>query len=583
MKNREIKKEEKEAMTSPPPVATPTVKSTGMVTGIIIGVLLCTTIVLGYVVIKNTKTEEKPVSTVPIETPVVITREPVQELTPTAYLSPTPLVLEKKDFGVVNWIQFPKVLEKMDIFNQESVSNGWLLETAKFHQVGGFSDGSKLINLYIDQDGMGVHTNLIRLVASSTNEIYVLNVKDEWLRDLFNTQKVRFVATEIEGLVIPEKIETNKGKLMSYLPFMSEIISYTQLENTVFFEKSEYGDIYVIYSKVEDKELGGKLKDKLFYLRLKDDTVAAYKMKPGFLSDDSVPKIVWKGTNLLNRDQFVAGIAMGGCGSRAGEIVDAGLLDNKSEIGTAEGVSVYQVLDTNNLINKKLYDQAYFGQERKLSPEELINTRNYFLWQDGMGDWTIYVSNKFVLPAECGKPVIYLYPENETVVDVQVGAEIRKSEPIYPGNGWTVLAKPDGELIYQGQRYPYLFWEGLGEGVYPNYQDQGTVVKQENLVETVKGQLKQLGLNEKETADFMEFWQERLPKTPYVRLTWLTTEDMDKLAPLAVRPRPESYIRVFLEFEGLEKPKRLIPQKLTAPERKGFTLVEWGGLLIKQL
>jgi hypothetical protein len=79
----------------------------------------------------------------------------------------------------------------------------------------------------------------------------------------------------------------------------------------------------------------------------------------------------------------------------------------------------------------------------------------------------------------------------------------------------------------------------------------------------------------------MEFWQPRLPKTPYVRLTWLNTEDMNKLAPLSVNPRPDTSIRIFLEFQGLEKPISLKTQKLTAPNREGFTLIEWGGLLLK--
>jgi len=39
-------------------------------------------------------------------------------------------------------------------------------------------------------------------------------------------------------------------------------------------------------------------------------------------------------------------------------------------------------------------------------------------------------------------------------------------------------------------------------------------------------------------------------------------------------------IRVFLEAEGMEAPVKLEPQKFSAPQREGFVLIEWGGLLI---
>lgn len=583
MKN-EIKKENEVAVNRPAAVAAPAVQSSGILIGVVIGVLLCSTTVLGYTMIsKARKAEEKPV-VVPTEAPtsVPMTSPTVEKITPTpyGYMTPTPLPMEKRDFGVVSWLQFPKVLAKMDIFNQKSTSDGWVLETTKFHQVGNFADGSKLINLYLEYDGMGIQNNLFRLIVSSLNETYVLNVGDEWLRSPFDNQKVKFISSKIDGLEVPEKLETSKGRLVNYSPFGSGVISFTELKHPVFYEKSNYGDIYIVYSETEVGELKGKAKDKLFYLRLKDDTVASYEMRPSFVSDDNVPKINWT-DGTVNKEQFVSGI-LRGCGTRSGKIIDTGLVVNRVQVGTAGGDPIYQVTDINNLVIKKLNDEAFFGGEKKLSPEELIKAKNHFFWQDGMGDWIVFVNTKFEMPAECGKPVIYLYPEKEMAVNVQVGAEIRKSEPEYPEKGWTVLAKPNGELIYEGQKYPYLFWEGLGKGIYPDYRNRGTVVSQDRLVETVKSQLKELGLNSKETADFMEFWQERLPKTPYVRLTWLMTEDMDKLAPLMVRPRPENYIRVFLEFEGLDKPIKLMPQKLVAAERKGFTLVEWGGLLVKE-
>ena len=60
------------------------------------------------------------------------------------------------------------------------------------------------------------------------------------------------------------------------------------------------------------------------------------------------------------------------------------------------------------------------------------------------------------------KPVIYLYPEEETQVTVQLdyAGELTCTYPTYQ-DGWTVTASPDGTLTdNQGQTYNYLYWEG---------------------------------------------------------------------------------------------------------------------------
>ncbi len=64
-------------------------------------------------------------------------------------------------------------------------------------------------------------------------------------------------------------------------------------------------------------------------------------------------------------------------------------------------------------------------------------------------------------PSACGaKPVIYLYPKEKTIVKVTLDWNKKQliSIPEY-GNGWDVMAHPDGKLVIGGSIYPYLFWE----------------------------------------------------------------------------------------------------------------------------
>ena len=66
------------------------------------------------------------------------------------------------------------------------------------------------------------------------------------------------------------------------------------------------------------------------------------------------------------------------------------------------------------------------------------------------------------------KPVIYLYPEEETQVTVKLdyAGELTCTYPAYD-DGWTVTAQPDGTLTdAAGQTYSYLFWEGVDTAAY---------------------------------------------------------------------------------------------------------------------
>jgi len=46
---------------------------------------------------------------------------------------------------------------------------------------------------------------------------------------------------------------------------------------------------------------------------------------------------------------------------------------------------------------------------------------------------------------------------------------------------------------------------------------------------------------------------------------------------LNVTPKPDSLIRVFLIIKKIDEPINIKEQKLVANERKGLTVVEWGG------
>jgi hypothetical protein len=201
-----------------------------------------------------------------------------------------------------------------------------------------------------------------------------------------------------------------------------------------------------------------------------------------------------------------------------------------------------------------------------------------------MGRMVVFKNRGNFQQGGCAKPVVYLYPEKTTTLSIKVGAKVTKSDPQYESDGWqNVTATPDGNLTYQGQHYDSLFWEGQGNGTYPEKSGEGVVVPRANAVGMMYLQLAQQGFNQKESEDFVAFWSLNLPAGKYIRLTWLSTQDMNQLAPLSISTKPTTLIRTFLEMEGMNTPKSLTAQAFKAPARTGFTVTEWGGLAVNGL
>lgn len=174
------------------------------------------------------------------------------------------------------------------------------------------------------------------------------------------------------------------------------------------------------------------------------------------------------------------------------------------------------------------------------------------------------------------KPVIYLYPEQETEVEVQLDYDgtLVCTYPEY-NNGWKVVAQPDGTLCDEsGKTYSYLFWEGDADATYDF--TKGFVVKGSETAEFLEGKLEQIGLNAKEANEFIVYWLPRMQENKYNLITF-QTEAYTDVAKLHITPEPDSVLRVFMAYKELEKPIEIEEPVIAPFERKGFTVVEWGG------
>lgn len=178
------------------------------------------------------------------------------------------------------------------------------------------------------------------------------------------------------------------------------------------------------------------------------------------------------------------------------------------------------------------------------------------------------------------KPLIYLYPTTDMNVSVKLGYP-NKLTTTYPeyNDGWNVFAHTDGTLDTNNKSYYGLYWEGVND--YDIKFDDGFVVKGEDTSKFLEDKLKILGLNDRESQEFIIYWLPKLSKNKYNLIRFASLDEINKMMPLEIDPKPDSLIRVLMEYKSINKNINIKEEKLVSPVRHGFTAVEWGGTLLK--
>ena len=183
------------------------------------------------------------------------------------------------------------------------------------------------------------------------------------------------------------------------------------------------------------------------------------------------------------------------------------------------------------------------------------------------------------------KPIIYIYPEKEIEVEVKLGRpeNLTATYPKYENNqGWKVLAKPNGELtdLKTGRNLYALYWEGKKNKNVDNNFKEGFIVEGENTAEFLEEKLSILGLNEIEAEEFIIYWLPQMEGNKYNYIRFESKEEINENMPLEVNPKPETLIRVMMEWKGLNEKIEIKEQELEKVQREGYTIVEWGGTVL---
>jgi hypothetical protein len=323
--------------------------------------------------------------------------------------------------------------------------------------------------------------------------------------------------------------------------------------------------------------------DGCLYIILPNKMIGHYQYDIPFFTNKRVPEITWA-DGAKNKEDYTP-TNVYGCGGR-------GCYQVKSEVQvksetrlvkagtTSNNEAVYTVKSVNDMEIQDRYAGWYVPDgEKKPAIDAFFKARPVFYWKDPLGRWVEWQQTQYQPMAECGKPVIYLYPQSTTDTTVRLGSniDVTQSIPAY-SSAWHVTAQPDGTLTDANGTYPYLYWEGTGAGYGP--QTHGAVIAASDVDAFLTTTLAKLGLNAKESADFREFWTPRVSASPFARISFVPQPEWSVAAPLSISPTPRTMIRVFMDWQPLNAPISIEPQSFEpTPARDGFTAVEWGGTL----
>ncbi len=179
------------------------------------------------------------------------------------------------------------------------------------------------------------------------------------------------------------------------------------------------------------------------------------------------------------------------------------------------------------------------------------------------------------------KPVIYLYPEKDMNISVKVeNAKLIHTYPKYD-NGWNVFVTKEGKItnLKTNLEHYCLYWEGESSKNYTI--DEGFVVKGDDSIKFLEEKLEIMGLNRKEINEFIIFWLPQLEQNELNMIKFIN-EEYNNDYPLNVSPKPDSIIRVYMIFKKIDAIDILLKEQVLKPvQRKGFSVVEWGGSELK--
>lgn len=197
-------------------------------------------------------------------------------------------------------------------------------------------------------------------------------------------------------------------------------------------------------------------------------------------------------------------------------------------------------------------------------------------------DMSVFFQNPKIIMVVC-KPVIYLYPQQTTNIHIDLNSkgELGMTYPLYDEKkGWNIVADANGTITNDNKTYNYLFWDGKMEvGKFNVNANEGSIVESTNLIAFFENTLAKMGMNSKESADFITYWAPKMLENKSNFIHFMVNDAYEQIASVNVSPKPDNMLRIYMMWGAVEEGNTLspTPQSFTSLKRDGFTYIEWGG------
>ncbi len=190
------------------------------------------------------------------------------------------------------------------------------------------------------------------------------------------------------------------------------------------------------------------------------------------------------------------------------------------------------------------------------------------------------------------KPVIYAYSEKalDFILNLKTEGELTFTYPkITADNSWKMKIGENGNLISaDGAEFPYLFWEAKQDASSLDLSKTSSneTIAGKDLVPYFEKELSKLGFNAKEKTDFITYWCPKFINSNMVQVQFFVDDNCSVIGEMNIDPKPDNLRRIYVLFRADSKINTDFnskPLNLKPFDRKGFTVLEWGGSEIKSL
>lgn len=211
------------------------------------------------------------------------------------------------------------------------------------------------------------------------------------------------------------------------------------------------------------------------------------------------------------------------------------------------------------------YDRTF---EIPIDNENINNVQTYYR----------VVSREKCDPNISYKPIIYIYPDKEMDLTIKLKNDklLTHTYPKYSGS-WNIHVDTDGNIYdYKtNKNYYALYWEAFDNSEIN--MNEGFIVEGKDTVSFLEEKLKYLGLNDREINEFIIYWIDKLENNKYNYIRFRCTEEVNNYMPLEFSEKPDTLIRIIMDYKPLNEKINVKEQELEKATRNGFTVVEWGG------